>query len=135
MIIYLIGMPGAGKSELGKKLSQVLNYQFIDMDEYIEKKACMFIDEIFNMQASFASIKSGAKTCVGNNVPRKLRLKTNSMPFGSRSKNVLISSLSSSKFNNDFNPKISSLRFLEFSGTIAKLNSGRFSAKIIWLRS
>ena len=48
MIIYLIGMPGAGKSELGKKLSQVLNYQFIDMDEYIEKKACMFIDEIFN---------------------------------------------------------------------------------------
>ncbi len=48
MIIYLIGMPGAGKSELGKKLSQVLNYQFIDMDEYIEKEACMFIDEIFN---------------------------------------------------------------------------------------
>ena len=46
MIIYLIGMPGAGKSKLGKKLSQVLNYQFIDMDEYIEKKACMFIDEI-----------------------------------------------------------------------------------------
>ena len=31
MIIYLIGMPGAGKSELGKKLSQVLNYQFIDI--------------------------------------------------------------------------------------------------------
>lgn len=48
MIIYLIGMPGAGKSVLGKKLSQALGYQFIDMDEYIEKNACMFIDEIFN---------------------------------------------------------------------------------------
>lgn len=47
MKIYLIGMPGCGKSSLGKKLAQKLNYEFIDMDEYIEKKACMFVDEIF----------------------------------------------------------------------------------------
>ena len=47
MRIYLIGMPGCGKSTLGKKLSNKLEYEFIDMDNYIEKKACMFIDEIF----------------------------------------------------------------------------------------
>lgn len=48
MRIYLIGMPGCGKSTLGKKLSEKLNYEFIDMDNYIERKACMFVDEIFS---------------------------------------------------------------------------------------
>ena len=48
MIIYLIGMPGCGKSTLGKKLSERLGYNFIDMDQYIEREACMFIDEIFD---------------------------------------------------------------------------------------
>ncbi len=47
MRIYLIGLPGCGKSTLGKKLANKIGYQFIDMDEYIEKSACMFIDEIF----------------------------------------------------------------------------------------
>ena len=47
MKIYLIGMPGCGKSTLGTKLASKLNYEFIDMDNYIEKQACMFIDEIF----------------------------------------------------------------------------------------
>ena len=48
MRIYLIGMPGCGKSTLGKRLAKKLNYEFIDMDSYIEKNACMFIDEIFD---------------------------------------------------------------------------------------
>lgn len=47
MKIYLIGMPGCGKSTLGNILSKKLNYDYIDMDNYIEKQACMFIDEIF----------------------------------------------------------------------------------------
>jgi shikimate kinase len=49
MKIYLIGLPGCGKSTLGKKLAQKLNYNFIDMDQDIEIKACMFIDEIFEI--------------------------------------------------------------------------------------
>lgn len=48
MRIYLIGMPGCGKSTLGKRLAKKLNYEFIDMDSFIEKNACMFIDEIFD---------------------------------------------------------------------------------------
>lgn len=47
MKIYLIGMPGCGKSTLGKKLAKKINYEFIDMDNYIEAKAGMFIDEMF----------------------------------------------------------------------------------------
>jgi shikimate kinase len=49
MRIYLIGLPGCGKSTLGKKLAQKINYKFIDMDQDIEIKACMFIDEIFEL--------------------------------------------------------------------------------------
>lgn len=48
MKIYLIGMPGCGKSTLGKKLAEKLKIEYIDMDNYIEKKAGMFIDEIFD---------------------------------------------------------------------------------------
>lgn len=48
MRIYLIGMPGVGKSTIGRILSQKINYNFIDLDEYIEKKSMMFIDEIFS---------------------------------------------------------------------------------------
>lgn len=45
--IYLIGMPGSGKSTVGRLLAKTLNYQFIDLDGMIEKDALMFIDEIF----------------------------------------------------------------------------------------
>lgn len=47
MRIFLIGMPGSGKSTLGKELARSLKLEFIDLDQYIEKQACMFIDEIF----------------------------------------------------------------------------------------
>lgn len=49
MNIYLIGMPGSGKTTIGKKLAEVMNYHYIDLDEYIEQKACLFISEIFQM--------------------------------------------------------------------------------------
>lgn len=44
--IYLIGLPGSGKTFIGKKLSEKLNYDFIDMNTLIEKESLMFIDEI-----------------------------------------------------------------------------------------
>lgn len=45
--IYLIGLPGAGKSTVGKHLSKQLNMDFVDLDHEIEKNAHMFIEEIF----------------------------------------------------------------------------------------
>ena len=36
MIYYLIGMPGAGKSQTGKELSELTGYPFFDLDKEIE---------------------------------------------------------------------------------------------------
>ncbi|GAB4335683.1 MAG: shikimate kinase [Flammeovirgaceae bacterium] len=46
--IYLIGMMGAGKTTLGKLLSEKLGYSFYDLDEEISKKEMMTIPEIFS---------------------------------------------------------------------------------------
>ena len=45
--IYLIGMPGCGKSSIGKIISQKLNLKHIDADEYLEKKYSQTIPQIF----------------------------------------------------------------------------------------
>jgi shikimate kinase len=47
MKIFLIGLPGCGKSTLGKQLSQKLNIPFIDLDVEIERSKRMPIKEIF----------------------------------------------------------------------------------------
>lgn len=38
---------GSGKTTFGKKLASKMNYQFIDLDELIEKRVDMRINEIF----------------------------------------------------------------------------------------
>ncbi|MEG0238138.1 MAG: shikimate kinase [Clostridium sp.] len=46
--IILIGMPGCGKTTIGKVLARELNYNFYDMDDYIEETSNMSIKEIFD---------------------------------------------------------------------------------------
>jgi shikimate kinase len=46
--IFLIGMPGSGKSTLGKELAIVLNSRFIDLDEEIENLEKRTIAQIFS---------------------------------------------------------------------------------------
>ena len=48
MRIFLIGFMGCGKTTLGKKLAKDLNYNFIDLDTYIEKRTNKTITEIFD---------------------------------------------------------------------------------------
>ncbi len=49
MKLYLIGLPGVGKSTVGKLLAEKLGYTFIDLDIYIEQQAMLFVDEIFHL--------------------------------------------------------------------------------------
>ena len=45
--IILCGFMGCGKSTVGKKLSKLMNLDFVDMDDYIEQNAGMKIPQIF----------------------------------------------------------------------------------------
>lgn len=70
--IVLIGMPGCGKSTVGKLLAQELNREFVDADTEIVKAAGMSIPEIFETQGEegFRQIetqvlaKLGQKSCL-----------------------------------------------------------------------
>jgi shikimate kinase len=46
--IFLIGYMGAGKSVIGRLLSQINDFNFYDLDEYIEVKEGKKVSEIFN---------------------------------------------------------------------------------------
>lgn len=41
---------GSGKTTLGKRLARKINYEFIDMDHYIEEQAGMKVAEIFEQK-------------------------------------------------------------------------------------
>jgi shikimate kinase len=47
MKIFLIGLPGSGKTTLGKQLAEKLNLSFVDLDGAIERQEGQTISEIF----------------------------------------------------------------------------------------
>ena len=49
MKIFLLGLPGSGKTTLGKALAASLRMRFIDLDEAIEKEEGKSIQEIFKL--------------------------------------------------------------------------------------
>jgi shikimate kinase len=47
-IVYIIGFMGSGKSTAGRKLSSILGWSFIDLDNKIEENTGKTISEIFS---------------------------------------------------------------------------------------
>jgi shikimate kinase len=47
-LVFLMGMPGCGKSTFGSKLAKKLNFNFFDLDDFIEKKENKSIFSIFS---------------------------------------------------------------------------------------
>lgn len=67
--IILIGMPGCGKSTLGKSLAKELNRTFVDLDAMIEETAGKKITDIFadEGEAGFRGMETAAfEKSIGN---------------------------------------------------------------------
>jgi shikimate kinase len=60
MIVYLVGMPGAGKSVVGKELAGRLGVPFVDLDTEIERRQGAAVPEIFNRngEAAFRALEA-----------------------------------------------------------------------------
>jgi len=99
MIIVLIGYMGSGKSTIGKELATLLNYRFLDLDDYISdrentsipnlfkkkgeiyfrKKETEYLDEILNSKENLILALGGGTPCYGKNMELLIgntRLKT-----------------------------------------------------------
>jgi len=70
--IYLIGMPGSGKTTLGKQLAKYLGWAYIDLDVLVEEMAGNSITNIFanNGELYFRNLEQAAlhKTFIINRV-------------------------------------------------------------------
>ena len=47
--IVLIGLTGCGKTTVGKMLAQKMNYDFIDMDDFIVESTGKTVTELFDI--------------------------------------------------------------------------------------
>jgi shikimate kinase len=54
VIVYLVGMPGAGKSVVGQELAGRLGVPFVDLDAEIEQETAMSVGEIFASEGEAA---------------------------------------------------------------------------------
>lgn len=69
-LIYLIGFMGSGKSSVGKNLAYVLGTDFIDTDEFIERKYNRNIPNIFKVEGEVKF--RGYETSALNEISKKM---------------------------------------------------------------
>ncbi len=64
MNITLIGMPGSGKSYIGRKLAERLGYACIDLDTVMEKKYSLPLQQILDTQGEEQFLLQQAKDAI-----------------------------------------------------------------------
>jgi shikimate kinase len=64
VIVYLVGMPGSGKSTVGPALAARLGVPFVELDAEIERAAGRTVREIFEQEGEprFRELEAGALT-------------------------------------------------------------------------
>ncbi|WP_367344535.1 shikimate kinase [Methanomethylovorans sp.] len=65
MNITLIGMPGSGKTSIGKEVARVLEYDFVDIDKLIRKKAGLSLQDIIDSQGDGALVQMEEEIVLG----------------------------------------------------------------------
>ncbi len=93
MIVALMGYMGSGKSTIGKNLATILNYNFLDLDDYISdeenysipdlfknkgeiyfrKKETYYLNEILSSKDNIVLALGGGTPCYGNNLDLLLK--------------------------------------------------------------
>jgi shikimate kinase len=60
VIVYLVGMPGSGKSTVGRELAGRLGVPFVDLDDEIERREGRSVPEIFaaDGEAGFRALEA-----------------------------------------------------------------------------
>ena len=50
MNVFLVGYMASGKTTIGNALAKKMNFQFIDLDQYIERREVMTVPDIFKVK-------------------------------------------------------------------------------------
>ena len=71
MIVYLVGMPGSGKSSVGPELARRLGVTFVELDDEVERGAGKHVREVFEQEgeARFRELEAAALVEVAGRDP------------------------------------------------------------------
>lgn len=71
MIVFLVGMPGSGKSTVGPELARRLGVPFVELDDEIQAAAGATVREIFERQgeAGFRELEAAALAAAAGRDP------------------------------------------------------------------
>ncbi|HSJ51477.1 MAG TPA: shikimate kinase [Actinomycetota bacterium] len=71
MIVYLVGMPGSGKSTVGPELARRLDVPYVELDAEIERAAGARVTDIFEREgeARFRELEAAALVEAAENDP------------------------------------------------------------------